>query len=164
MLLHQNLGNISPTSPIDILIKPRIMENVHIGASCSPDEIQTYKALCQEFCDVFEWRYEEILGLDPDIVLHEIKTYLDAKTVRQRLYPVHPGKVVAIKIKVEKLLKDGFFYPVALTDWVSNLVLITNKKGTIFVFVDSRDINKACPKYNYPTHFVDQIVDDCVES
>lgn len=37
-------------------------------------EIQTYKALVQEFCDVFAWSYEEILGIDPSIIVHEIKT------------------------------------------------------------------------------------------
>jgi hypothetical protein len=50
---------------------------------------------------------------------------------------------------------------VALTDWVSNLVLIDKKQGTIHVYVDYRDINKACPKDNFPTPFIDQIVDDC---
>jgi hypothetical protein len=40
-----NLSNISPTIPIDISIKPGIVENVHIGASCSADEIVTYTSL-----------------------------------------------------------------------------------------------------------------------
>ena len=40
-----NLGNISTTIPIDISIKPGIFENIHIGASCTIDEINTYKAL-----------------------------------------------------------------------------------------------------------------------
>jgi hypothetical protein len=48
-----NLSNISPTIPIDIYIKPRILENVHIGASCSPDEIVTYTSLFKEFRDIF---------------------------------------------------------------------------------------------------------------
>jgi hypothetical protein len=47
---------------------------------------------------------------------------------------------------------------------VSNLVPITKKQGTIYVCVDYRDINKACPKDNYPTPFVNQIIDDCVRS
>jgi hypothetical protein len=83
---------------------------------------------------------------------------------RQRLHPVHPRKAAAIKLEVEKLLKADFIYPVALTDWVSNLVLVNKKQGTIRVCVDYRDINKSCPKDNYPTPFVDQIVDDCVRS
>jgi hypothetical protein len=78
-----NLSNISPTIPLDISIKPGIVENVHIGASCSPDEIVTYKSLFKEFHDIFAWSYEEMSGIDPDIVIHEIKTYPDAKPVRQ---------------------------------------------------------------------------------
>jgi hypothetical protein len=97
-------------------------------------------------------------------VIHEIKTYLESKPVRQRLRPVHPRKAAAIKLEVEKLLKADFIYPVALTDWVSNLVPIDKKQGIIRVCIDYRDINKACPKDNFPTPFVDQIVDDCAGS
>jgi hypothetical protein len=91
------------------------MENVHIGASCSTDEIRTYKSLLQELCDVLTWSYEEMLGIDPNIVVHEIKTYPDVEPVRQRLHPVHPRKAIVIKLEVQKLLKNGFIYPVALT-------------------------------------------------
>jgi hypothetical protein len=103
-------------------------------------------------------------GIDLEIVIHEIKTYPDAKPVRQCLRPVHPCKAAAIKLEVEKLLNVGFIYPVALTDWVSNLVPIDKKQGMICVCVDYRDINNACPKDNFPTPFVDQIVDDYAES
>ena len=90
-------------------------------------------------------------GIDPDIIVHEIKTYPDAKPIQQRLLLVHPFKVIVIKLEVENILKVGFVYPVALTDWVSNLVPVNKKQGTICVFVDYRDINKSCPKDNYPT-------------
>jgi hypothetical protein len=81
MLYEGNMSNISPTIPLDISIKPGVVENVHIRASCSLDEIVTYKDLFQSFCDVFSWSYKEMSGIDPDIVVHEIKTYLDAKPV-----------------------------------------------------------------------------------
>jgi hypothetical protein len=105
-----------------------------------------------------------MLGIDPDIVVHEIKMYPNARPVWQMLHPVHPRKAVAIKLEVEKLLKDGFIYPVALIDWVSNLILINKKQGMIHVCVDYRDINQSCPKDNFPTPFVDQIIDDCIGS
>jgi hypothetical protein len=38
-LYEGNLGKISPTIPLDISIKFEVMENVHINASCSADEI-----------------------------------------------------------------------------------------------------------------------------
>jgi hypothetical protein len=159
-----NLSNISPTMPIDISVKPEIVENVHIGASCSPDEIVTYTSLFKDFRDIFAWSYEEMLGIDPAIIVHDLKTYPGDKPVWQRLRPVHPCKAAAIKLEVEKLLKAGFIYPVALIEWVSNPVPIDKKGGSIRVYVDYRDINKACPKDNFPTPFVDQIVDDCAGS
>lgn len=47
-------------------------------------------------------------------------------------------------------------------EWVSNIIPITKKQGTIHVCVDYQDLNKACPKDNYPTPFIDQIINDCV--
>jgi hypothetical protein len=65
-------------------------------------------------------------GIDSDIIMHSIKTYPNAKPIWQRLRPVHPCKVAAIKLEVEKIIKAGFVYPVALTDWVSDPDLCRN--------------------------------------
>ena len=80
-----------------------------------------------EFIDIFAWSYEEVPGIDSSIVEHDIKMYPDVKPVRQRLRPIHPKKVVAIKAKLEKLLHVGFIFPVPLTDWVSNIVPVMKK-------------------------------------
>lgn len=156
-----NMSNISKTITIDTYVKPSVMETITIWAKCSPEEITLYKALFQEFHDIFAWSYEEMSGIDPRIVVHEIKMYAGAWTIWQRLRPIHPKKVAAIKAEVEKLLKVDFIYLVPLTKWVSNIMPITKKQGTICVCVDYQDLNKACPKENYPTPFIDQIIDDC---
>ena len=97
-------------------------------------------------------------GIDPKIVEHEITTYPDAKPVRQKLHLVNPKKAAAIKIEVEKLLKEGFIYPIHLTQSVSNPVPINKKQGTIRVCTDFHDLKKACPKDNFPTPFIDYLV------
>ena len=66
-------------------------------------------------------------GINPSIVVHEIKTYLYAKRVHQKLRQVHPRKATAIKEEVNKLLKAGFIYPIPLTECVSNIVLVNKK-------------------------------------
>lgn len=50
---ERNLGNIYDTISIDISVKTRVVENIHVGSSCAIKEIQTYKALFQEFRDIF---------------------------------------------------------------------------------------------------------------
>ena len=60
------------------------IQNVYIGVDCSPDEIKIYIELFKEFCDIFSRLYDEIPGIDPHIVEHEIKTYPDVKPVWQQ--------------------------------------------------------------------------------
>ena len=61
-------------------------------------------------------------GINPSIVVHEIKTYPTAKLVRKKLRQVHPRKAATIKAKIEKILKAGFIYPIPLIEWVSPLI------------------------------------------
>ena len=103
----------------------------------------------------------KMLGLDPFIVEHRIDTWLDITLVRQKQWPLHPSKAVAIKTEIDKLLAAGFIYPITYTSWVSNPVPVDKKQGTIRVCTDFRDLNNACPKDNFPTPFIDQIIDDC---
>ena len=79
------LCNITQTSPIDILAKLDTIEHVHVGQNCSIDESEAYKEIFKELCDIFSWSHEEILGIDPSIVVHKIKTYPMAKPVRKKL-------------------------------------------------------------------------------
>jgi len=116
------MGNVTEMCPIDILVKLGIIEHLHIGQNCTPEEVAALTTLFKEFCDIFNWSYEEMEGIDPSIIIHEIKTYLDVKPVRQKLRPVHPQKMTTIRAEVEKLLKAGIIYPVPLTEWVSNIV------------------------------------------
>ena len=53
MFAEGNMANIFATIPINISVNPNVVENVHIGANCSPEEIAIYTALFKEFCDVF---------------------------------------------------------------------------------------------------------------
>ena len=76
-----NMAKISTTIPINISVNPDVMENIYIGANCSLEEITIYTALFKEFLDIFAWSYEEMPGIDPSIVQHEIRTYPDAKPV-----------------------------------------------------------------------------------
>ena len=47
------MEKISATISINISTKPNVMENVHIGANSSLEEISNYTSLFKEFHDVF---------------------------------------------------------------------------------------------------------------
>jgi hypothetical protein len=156
--LKGNMETITEIIPIDIYRTPGVMENVFIEVDHSPKNIHIYTDLFKEFHDVFAWSYEEIPGIDPRIVKHEIMTYPDAKSIQQNLHPMNPQKEATIKAIVEKFLKVGFIYPIQLTHWVSNPVSVNKKKGMIHVCMEFHDLNKACPKDNFLISLIDQIV------
>jgi hypothetical protein len=78
---EDNMATIAETIPINITRNPGIVENVFVGADCSPKGIQIYTDLFKEFRDIFSWSYEEMPCIDPKIVEHEITTYPNAKPV-----------------------------------------------------------------------------------
>ncbi len=82
---ERSLSNIEETTAINISTKTDVVENIHVGKSCSSSELEIYNALFREFRDVFAWSYDEMPGIDSSIVEHEIKMYLDVKLVRQWL-------------------------------------------------------------------------------
>jgi hypothetical protein len=122
-----NMKIIAQAIAVDISRTPGIVKNIFVGANFSPEEIRIYIYLFKEFHDMFAWSYKEMPGIDPRIVKHEITTYLDAKLVWKKLRPVNPRKSTTIKVEVEKLLQDGFIYPVQLTQWVSNPIPVNKK-------------------------------------
>jgi hypothetical protein len=124
-----NLANISPTMKIDIFVKPGVVEEIIVGEACTPEEIIAYKALFQEFRDIFSWSYTEMPGISPSIVEHRIDTWPDVTPVRQKQRPLHPAKALAIKVEVDKLRTAGFIYPIAYTSWVSKPVPRRQKTG-----------------------------------
>ena len=77
---------------------------------------------------------------------------------------VNPRKAPAIKADIEKLLKASFIYPVPLTEWVSSPVPVDKNHRAICICTDFYDLNRACPKDNFPTPFIDQILDECAGS
>jgi len=77
-----NLVNISKTITVYISIKPGVTENILLRATCNFKEVTAYQVLFHEFHNVFAWSYEEMLGMDPNIIEHHIDTLLYVPHVR----------------------------------------------------------------------------------
>ena len=53
IFVEGNMENNFDTIPINISTNPNIVENVHISANCSLEDIAVYTTLFKEFYDVF---------------------------------------------------------------------------------------------------------------
>ena len=58
-----------------------------------------------------------------------------------------------------KLLEADFIREVYYPDWLANVVMVKKANGKWRMCVDFTDLNKACPKNNYPLPRIDTLVD-----
>uniref|UniRef100_A0A2N9H3P8 Uncharacterized protein n=1 Tax=Fagus sylvatica TaxID=28930 RepID=A0A2N9H3P8_FAGSY len=137
--------------------KPR---EVKIGTRCAAEQKEALIALLREFHEIFAWSYQDMPGLDTDIVVHKIPLKPECKPVKQALRRMKPEVILKIKEEVEKQLKAGFLSTVTYSDWVANIVPVPKKDGKVRMCVDYRDLNRASPKDNFPLPHIDTLVDN----
>ena len=98
-------------------------------------------------------------GLDPELVLHHLPLRLGVKPVKQKLRKMHPQVSLLVKAELKKLLDVGFIRPIDYAEWISNLLPVIKHSGGIQIYTDFHDLNKVCPKDDFPLPNIDIIVE-----
>jgi len=141
-----------------------IKRELKIGTLITPEEKEELIALLRDYIDVCAWSYEDIPGLDTDIVVHRIPLVEGCKSIKQKLRRTHPEVLIKVKAKIEKQWNAAFLEVVKYPQWVSNIVVVPKKEGKIRVCVDFRDLNRASPKDNFPLPHIDMLVYNAAHS
>ena len=136
---------------------------VKIGTNMTEETRKKLRTLLKEFKDVFAWSYQDMPGLDSDIVQHRLPLKLECPPIKQKLRRMKPE--VSLKIKeVEKQFNAGFLTVAKYPQWVANVVPVPKKDGKVRTCVDYRDLNRASPKDDFPLPHIDTLVDNTTTS
>lgn len=100
--------------------------------------------------DVFAWTHENMPGIDPSIIVHQLNVDENAKPIKKkrRSFAAERNQVAANEI--EKLLQANFIREVHYPEWLTNIVLVKKSNGKWRMCVDFTDLNKSCPKDSFP--------------
>ena len=101
-----------------------------------------------------------MLGLDPQIAMHQLNIKPDVKLVKQQQRRFHPDIMEAIEAEVHKLIECGFKREEQHPDQVANIVPILKKNEKIRICIDYRDLNAACPKDEFALLITDIMIDN----
>ena len=135
---------------------------IQVGNTLTTSEKNALLALFTEFKEVFAWSYEDMPGIDTDIVQHCIPTNPTMKPIKQKLRRMKPKWTLKIKEEVEKQYNAGFLRVVNYLEWLANVVLKPKKDGKVRMCVDFQDLNKANPKDDFPLPHIDILVDNTI--
>ena len=133
---------------------------IQVGNTLTTFEKEALVSLLTEFKEVFAWSYEDMPGIDTNIVQHCIPIDPTMKPVKQKLRRMKPEWTPKIKEEVEKQYNVGFLRVVNYPEWLANMVLVPKKDGKVRMCVDFRDLNKVSPKDDFLLPHIDILVDN----
>ena len=139
-------------------------KEVKIGTNMTEETREKLRTLLKEFKDVFAWSYQDMLGLDSDIVQHRLPLKPECPLIKQKLRRIKPEVSLKIKEEVEKQFNAGFLTVAKYPQWVANVVPVPKKDGKVRMCVDYRDLNRASPNDNFPLPHIDTLVDNTATS
>ena len=64
--------------------------------------------MLHEYKDVFAWSYQDMPGLNTDVVVHKLPLKPECKPVQQKLRRMRPEMLLKIKEEVKKQFDTGF--------------------------------------------------------
>ena len=117
-----------PVDTINLGIKEDKKE-VKVGANFEPKVKERLIQLLHEYVEVFSWSYEDMPGLDANIVLHRLPTKEDCTPVKQKVRRMWPDMSEKIKAKAMKQFNAGFLVITSYPQWVANVVPVPKKDG-----------------------------------
>jgi len=112
-----------------------------------------------DYLELFAWSYKDMLGLDKNFMVYNLVVKEGAVPVKQKSRKMHFQVSLLVKKEIEKLLEAGFIRPIGYSKWMANVVLVKKPIREIRLCIDFKDLNKACPKDDFPLPNIDMIID-----
>jgi hypothetical protein len=75
--------NIEELEVVNLAKEGEEPKEVKIGTHFTIEQKDALITLLREFCEIFAWSYQDMPGLDTDIVVHQIPLKPECKPVRQ---------------------------------------------------------------------------------
>ena len=94
-------------------------------------------------------------GVPRNLAEHALNANPNIVPIRQKKRGMAPDRSKSACDQVDKMVQAGIVCQVKYQTWIANPVMVKKGDVTWRLCVDFKDINKACPKDNYPLPEID---------
>ena len=101
----------------------------YVGSKLAEDLRSLLIRFLKQNKDVFAWKQEDMVGIDPAVITHKLSVGPSFKPVKQKRRSFAPERQKAINEEVGKLLQAGAIREVEYHEWLANVVLIKKVNG-----------------------------------
>jgi hypothetical protein len=157
---HKREKAASADQPKPMLLCEDIADQrVLLGSQLSDELEKTLIRFLFKNKDVFAWIANDLCGVNRDVIEHSLNVDPSFKPRKQRLRKMSDDKAEAARNKVKRLLSAGVIREVTYPEWLANTVMVKKANGKWRMCIDFTDLNKACPKDEFPLPRIDSLVD-----
>ena len=96
-------------------------KEVQVGANLEPSVKERLIQLLNEYVEIFAWSYEDMSGLDTNMVVYRLPTREDCPPVKPKVRRMRPDMSEKIKAEVMKPFDAGFLAVTSYPQWVANV-------------------------------------------
>jgi hypothetical protein len=147
-----------------LLCKDIAYQKVLLGSQLSDEQEKTLLRFLFNNKDVFAWTANDLCGVNRDVIEHSLNVDPSFRLRKQRLRKMSEDKVEGAQNEVKRLLSAGVIREVTYPEWLANTVMVKKANGKWRMCIDFTDLNKACPKDEFPLPRIDSLVDAAASS
>jgi hypothetical protein len=114
--------------------------------------------------DVFAWTANDLCGFNRDVIEHSLNVDPSFIPRKQRLRKMSDDKAEGAQNEVKRLLSAGVIREVTYPEWLANTFMVNKANGKWRMCIDFTDLNKACPKNEFPLPRIESLVDAAASS
>ena len=138
-------------------------KEIKVGTNLEPSVKERLIQLWHDYVEIFAWSYEDMPGLDTNIVVHRLPIREDCPPVKQKVCRMRPDMLEKIKAEVMKQFNTGFLAFTSYPQWVANVVLVPKKDRKVRMCMDYRYLNRESPKDNFSLPHIDILVENMAQ-
>jgi hypothetical protein len=139
-------------------------QRVLLGSQLSNEQEKTLIRFLFNNKDVFAWTANDLCGVNRDVIEHSLNVNPFFRPRKQRLRKMSDDKAEGAQNEVKGLLSASVIREVTYPKWLANTVMVKKANGKWRMCIDFTDLNKACPKDEFPLPRIDSLVDAAASS
>jgi hypothetical protein len=162
---HKREKAASADQPKPMLLCEDIADQkVLLGSQLSDEQENTLLRFLFNNKDVFAWTTNNLCGVNRDVIEHSLKVDPSFRPRKQRLRKMSEDKAKGARNEVKRLLSAGVIREVTYPEWLANTFMVNKANGKWRMCIDFTNLNKACPKDEFPLPRIDSLVDAAASS
>jgi hypothetical protein len=162
---HKREKAASADQPKPMLLCEYIVDQkVLLGSQLSGEQEKTLLRFLFNNKDVFAWTTNDLYGVNRDVIEHSLSVDPTFKPRKQRLRKMSDDKAEGARNEVKRLQSAGIIREVTYPEWLANTLMVKKANGKWRMCIDFTDLNKACPKNEFPLPRIDSLVDATTSS